>query len=388
MDKVIEAAGQLGIAQREDPSHPSEEGVSYICANIHRGQRWNSARAFLDPVRGRSNLRIVTETVATALLFEGRKAVGVECLRNGVKEVFKAGREVIVSAGALESPKLLQLAGIGDQQHLSSLGIPVLQHSPDVGRNLREHLIYTVQFRLNGPYSQNPEYSGWRLAKQALNYVLRKKGLLSTGPFDITAFVKADPASDRPDAQLVAAAMTMDLAKWEGFEKGVPMEQEPGCTMLGYVLRPESQGYLGIRSRNALDAPEIVHNHLAHEYDKRVALATARLIRRIFEQPALKPYVKGEILPGAQLQSDDELLQAYSMMGGAGYHAAGTCRMGSDADSVLDEQLRVRGIAGLRVVDLSVFPTLVSGNTHAPVSALAWRAAELILDEQKLARAA
>lgn len=383
MDKVIEAAGQLGVPRREDPSHPDEEGISYICANIHQGRRWSAAKAFIEPIRSRSNLTICTDTVATRLLFEGRRAVGVEALRNGQKAVFKAGREVIVSAGALESPKLLQLSGIGDQQHLASLGIPVLQHSPDVGRNLREHLIYTVQFRLSGPYSQNPEYSGWRLAAQAIKYVLTHKGLLSTGPFDVTAFVKADPASTRPDAQLVAGAMTMDLSKWEGFEKGVPMEKEPGVSMLGYVLRPESQGQLAIRSTDPLAAPEIVHNHLAHDYDKRVAIATARLIRKIFQQPALRPFVKGETLPGAQLQTDAEILEAYSMMGGAGYHAAGTCRMGGDADAVLDERLRVRGLSNLRVVDLSVFPTLVSGNTNAPVMALAWRAAELILQDQK-----
>ncbi|WP_028080699.1 GMC family oxidoreductase [Solimonas soli] len=383
MDKVIEAAGQLGIPVREDPSHPDNEGVSYICANIHKGRRWSAAKAFLEPARSRANLTVKTNTLAQRLVFEGRRAVGVECVRGGARETFRAEREVIVSAGALESPKLLQLSGIGDEKLLSSFGIPVVQHSPAVGTNLREHLIYTVQFRLNGPYSQNAAYSGLGLARQIVKYVLTRKGLLASGPYDITAFVKADSASDRPDAQLVCAPMTMDLAKWEGFEKGVPMEKEPGCSMLGYVLRPESQGHLCIRSADPNDAPEIFHNHLAADYDKRVAIATARLIRRIFEQPAVKPYVKGETLPGAHLQTDEEILGAYSMMGGAGYHAAGTCRMGSDAGSVVDARLRVRGVNGLRVVDLSVFPTLVSGNTHAPVMAVAWRAAELIAEDQR-----
>ncbi|WP_281783296.1 GMC family oxidoreductase [Sinimarinibacterium flocculans] len=381
MDKVIEAAERLGVPRREDPSHPDEEGISYICANVHKGRRWSAVNAFINPIRSRSNLTICTDTNVRRIVFGDRRAVGVECAFKDMTDVLRASREVIVCAGALESPKLLQLSGIGDQQHLSSLGIPVVQHSPDVGQNLREHLIYTTQFRLTGPYSQNLEYSGVRLAINGIKYALTRKGLLASGPYDVTAFVRADPASTRPDAQLVTGPITMDLAKWEGFEKGVPMEKEPGCSMLGYVLRPESQGSLRIQSRDPVQNPEIVHNHLSHEYDRRVAIATARFIRRIFEQPELKPYVKGETLPGTKFQSDDEILEAYSLMGGAGYHAAGTCRMGSDATSVVDERLRVRGVEGLRVVDLSVFPTLVSGNTHAPVMAVAWRGSELILED-------
>lgn len=383
VDSFLRANEELGVPLKDDPNEPDNFGAGYICANIHKGRRWSAADAFLKPARQRENLTILTDCEVSKVLFSGTKAIGVRCNYHGRVKDFLCGEEVILSAGAMETPRLLQLSGVGDQQHLGALGIAPVAHNPEVGCNMREHLIFTVQFRLNGDYSQNKEYSGWRLLKQILRYVFFRKGLLAGTPYDATSFVKVLPESDRPDAQIVAAPFTMDLQKWEGFHKGIPMEQEPGFSVLGYGLRPQSKGYLKIISANPDVPMKVVHNHLTADHDVKVAISTARYIRRLMEQSSIKPFVAQETVPGMQLQSDEEILEAYNLMGGPGYHTAGTCRMGVDENSVVDERLRVRGVTGLRVVDLSVFPTLVSGNTHAPVMAVAWKAADIIQQDNK-----
>jgi choline dehydrogenase-like flavoprotein len=379
--KFIDAAGELGVPFRADPSESSAPAISYICANIKNGRRWSAANAFLDPIKSRKNLTIATGIQVSQVLFEGEKAVGVQCGTGSAKKEFFCDREIILCTGAMESPAILQRSGIGDSQHLSSLNIPVVSDSPEVGQNMREHLIYTVQFRLLGDYSQNKEYSGWRLIKHVLHYYLKRDGLLACPAYDLTAFVETQGEQGRADAQLVIAPLTMDLARWEGFHKGIPFEKEPGMSVLGYGLRPQSKGYLKIKSSEPDVDYEVVHNHLVEESDRRLAIGIARYIRKLASQPALKDYVSHEIIPGTQYESDDELLEAYNMMGGPGYHTAGTCRMGVDESSVVDERLCVRGVTGLRVVDLSVFPTLVSGNTNGPVMAVAWQGADLILDD-------
>lgn len=381
LNKIIEAAGELGMPFRADPSESSAPAISYICANIKKGRRWSAANAFLEPIMARKNLTVVTGTEVSRVLFEEKKAVGVKCLTGSATDDYFCDQEVILCAGAMESPAVLQRSGIGDSEHLSSLNIAVLADSSEVGQNMREHLIYTVQFRLRGDYSQNKEYSGWRMVKNALRYLLKKDGLLSCPAYDLTAFAATRDDAERADAQLVVAPITMDLSKWEGFDKGIPLEKEPGMSILGYGLRPESKGYLKITSTQPGVGYEIVHNHLTQEKDRRLAIGIARYIRKFAEQPALKNYVGHEIVPGTEFSSDDELLEAYNMMGGPGYHTAGTCRMGVDENSVVDERLCVRGVSGLRVVDLSVFPTLVSGNTNGPVMAVAWQGASLILED-------
>jgi len=381
MDKVIEAGGEMGLRHLEDANDPDHEGIGYIHSVIKDGRRYSAAKAFLSPVKGRPNLRIVTGADVQRILFEGTRAVGVECISDGKTTQYRASREVILSAGALHSPKLLQLSGIGPVAHLASLGIPVLHDSPNVGANMREHLIFTIQFRLTGDYSQNPEYSGWRLYKHALQYMLFHSGLLAQSPYDVTAFVRTRPGSTRPDAQLVTGPISMDFAAWEGFDKGVKLEDLPGAQMLGYGTMPKSQGSLMIRSKDPRENPKLIHNHLTHEDDKAVAIGTVRFIRRLFDQPTIKPYISGEMVPGPKVHSDEAILDEYNRMSGPGYHTAGTCSMGNSADSVVDERLRVRGVTGLRVADLSVFPTLVTGNTNGPVMAAGWRASELILED-------
>ena len=380
MDKLIEAGGAMGLRKLDDLNSPDSEGIGYIAATSYRGRRWSSAKAFLDPARARPNLRIVTDTQCRKILFEGTRAIGVETRSKGADKRYLA-REIIVSAGAIESPKLLQLSGVGPADLLTSLGIPIVADRKRVGENMREHAIFRLQFRLTGQYSQNRDYSGWRVIMHGLRYMTTRTGLLAYSPYDVSAFVKALPTADRPDTQLVAGPMSMDLAAWEGFDKGIPIEKEPGAQILGYGLRPESQGYARITSSDPDVPPRLVHNHYSDPRDRELAVAIVKYMRDLFNQPAIKPFIKEETLPGPGVDSDEEILAALYLMSGPSFHTSGTCSMGSNEDDVVDSRLRVRGVSGLRVADLSIFPTQVSGNTNGPVMAAGWRAAEIILED-------
>jgi len=384
MDKMIEAGGQLGLRHFADSSMPEQEGIGYVNATIRKGRRWSAAKAFLDPVRKRPNLRIVTNTEVQRVIFEGRRAVAVECKHAGQALQYRAAREIILAAGTLHSPQLLQLSGIGPADHLQSLGIPVVHNSPAVGTNLREHLVFRMQYRLTGDYSQNKEHSGWRIMLHGVRYMLTRSGLLAAPPYDLTAFVRTRENLTRPDSQLFIGAMSMAMSEGdEGFSVDVKLEEEPGVSIIGYGLRPESQGSVMIKSSDPKVAPHVVANYLSHPQDREIAISTARYMRRLFEQPMVRPYIARELLPGPAVQSDEEILRAYDSVSGPGYHAAGTCRMGTDAESVVGPRLCVRGVSGLRVADVSVFPTLVSANTNGPAMATAWRAAEIILEDAR-----
>lgn len=380
MNKLIEAGGELGLRHLEDMNSPDSEGIGYISATSYRGRRWSAAKAFLEPARRRPNLRILTNTQCRRILFEGTRAVGVECRRDGSDTSYR-GQEIIVSGGTIESPKLLQLSGVGPGEHLASLGIPVVADRARVGENMREHTIFRLQFRLSDGASQNRDYVGWRVLMHGLRYMTTRTGLLAYSPYDVAAFVRVLEESNRPDTQLVAGPMSMDLARWEGFDKGIPIEREPGAQILGYGLRPESQGYARITSSDPDVPPLLVHNHLTHPYDCKLAVGIVKYMRRLFDQAAIKPFIKAETLPGPSVQSDDQILAAQHQMSGPSYHTAGTCSMGKEERDVVDERLRVRGVSNLRVADLSIFPTQVSGNTNGPVMAAGWRAAELILED-------
>jgi hypothetical protein len=264
------------------------------------------------------------------------------------------------------------------------LGIPVVHNSPAVGTNLREHLVFRMQYRLTGDYSQNKEHSGWRIMLHGVRYMLTRSGLLAAPPYDLTAFVRTRENLTRPDSQLFIGAMSMAMTEGdEGFSVDIKLEDEPGISIIGYGLRPESQGSVMIKSSDPKVAPQVVANYLSHPQDREIAISTARYMRRLFEQPMVRPYIARELLPGPAVQSDEEILRAFDSVSGPGYHAAGTCRMGTDAESVVDHRLCVRGVSGLRVADVSVFPTLVSGNTNGPAMATAWRAAEIILEDAR-----
>jgi choline dehydrogenase-like flavoprotein len=374
---VIDAAGEAGVPPVIDTNDtPLEGGIGYQPRTVWRGERQSAARAFLEPARKRPNLDIVTNTDVLRILFEGQRATGVE-IRDGagIRSV-GVHREVVLSAGALQSPKLLQLSGVGPASLLSGLGIGVVRDAPGVGRNLREHLCIWFCYRVSRG-SQNREFRGWRLGRSLLRYLFLKDGPLTNAAHELIAYVRTRPGLARPDAQIGVGLYSVSV---ENDKLGV--EKAEGMTVIGYFMHPESQGEARIQSANP-DAPMAVNaNYLHAEEDRRAAIALARTIRRIVGQPALKPFILEELAPSRKVETDDEILQYVYDTGTTGYHVSGTCRMGSDLDSVLDCELRVRGVDGLRVADTSIIPELVSGNTNAMAMAIGWRAAELILGQE------
>jgi choline dehydrogenase-like flavoprotein len=370
-EAILQSGALMGLDRREDVNRPQQEGIGYTPVTINRGRRVSAASAFLRPVRARPNLSILTDTLVTKVLFEGTRAVGVETRQEGIASQHRADRTVILSAGALESPKLLQLSGIGPAGLLRDLGVPVLVDSPAVGAHMREHKVITMTLRLNGPYSHNAALQGARLYWNAAKYMLLRKGALAS-TYDITAFIRTDPALKQPDAQLTFWSLTLN----RGAQKMEP-EKGPGLFIMGYPLRTQSEGSVTAQSRDPAAPPRIATNFLSDSYDQNVIIGLFRYMRRFADQAPLRAFISHETRPGIVVRSDDEIMEA-ARQDDTCMHAVGTCRMGVDTGSVVDPGLRVRGVSGLRVVDCSVMPTQVSGNTNGPVMALAWRAAELI----------
>ena len=378
-DAVLEACRSLGVRRVEDINRLDHEGVAYLIYTIRNGRRQSSAEAFLKPARGRNNLTVVTGTQASRIVFDGTRAVGVQCESAGRKVEYRARREVVLCAGAIESPRLLQLSGVGDPGHLQSLGIPVVAASPGVGRNMREHYLYMVQARLHHwRDSQNRQFSGMRLLRNAMQYFLLRNGVMSLGSYQVGGFVKTEPNATRPDVQLMMAPFSMDFGA-----PGYAFERFPGMQLFSYPLRPRSEGQVRVQSADHRAPPEVVANYLADPYDQQMAVNAFRLMRRVLAAEPLSSLLAGETRPGPDVQTDDEILDLFRREGQAGYHACGTCKIGSDALAVLDSRLRVRGVEGLRVMDLSVTPTMISGNTNGPMMAMAWRAAGLILEDAR-----
>jgi choline dehydrogenase len=377
-DAVLAAGEAMGLPVKQDLNRPDQDGIAYLSWNIKNGRRQSAATAFLTPARRRSNLRVLTDTTVTRLALENRRAVGVITQRDGANVEFRARREVILSAGGLNSPHLLQLSGIGPAEHLRSLGIDVAVDSPDVGQNMREHLLLFLQYRLRRGRSLNRAFSGLPLLVNTVRYFLTRGGEMAAGSYDVGGFIRTEGALNRTDAQIMMAPYSLDFGAQE-----FAFERFPGMQVFGYPLRPESRGSVMARSTNPLELPLIRPNYLSAEADCRTAVGLLRWMRRWMSQSALAPFIGEETTPGASVQSDADILEAFKQKGQAGYHAAGTCRMGVDARAVLDARLRVRGAQALRVVDLSSFPTLVSGNTNAPVMAAAARAADLILEDNR-----
>lgn len=375
-DLMIQSGTQLGLAAADDLNRDDVERVGYAQRTIKDGRRWNAASAFLKPARSRPNLQVVTNMLARRVVFEGRRAAGVECTAAGQTITYRARREIILSAGALQSPVLLQRSGIGDGALLHSLGMEVVHHSPQVGRRMREHRCLNLQYRLKRDVGYNRELRGPRLVRNVLRYLLFKRGPLASGSYDIGALLKTDPSLARPDAQLLMAPFSVGEISGT-----LALEREPGLQCIGYLLRPKSEGSIAINSPDPAAPPRIMPNYFVHEDDRQGALRLYRRMREYFAQPALLDLLERETMPGQHVRSDDGLMAAAYSHAYCGYHAVGTCAMDSKPDGVTDERLRVRGVSGLRVADCSVMPTIPSGNTNGPVTALAWRAADLILEE-------
>lgn len=386
LDDVVTAGERLGWTRtadynEPDDSHLDAERIGYAIATIDAGRRVSAATAFLHPVGQRPNLTVVTDTVIDRVLIEDGRAVGVCGRREGTAVAYRAVREVILSAGTLASPKILQLSGIGPKAALDSLGIPLVVDSPYVGARLLEHRAFVLQYRL----AENLGYNKWlgTLPGQlvaGLRYRLTRRGPLGTAPSDLVGFLKTRPDLDRPDAQIQVAPYSIEPVV-PG--QALRLERKPGLICLGYLLRPTSVGQLALTSADP-DAPlDITANYLRSDPDRRAAADLFRRMRRLFRTHPAADRLVAETAPGPSVRDDDDqaILDAALDGGTSGSHAIGTCAMGPADDDVVDSRLRVRGVAGLRVVDASVLPIMVSGNLNGPVMALGWRAADLILHD-------
>lgn len=380
IDQIIAAGTALGLPAKTDLNELPQDGIGYTVFNMRNGARSGSAQAFLHPVRGRHNLTVVTGTFVRRVLFEGTRAVGVECDAPEGRTTYR-GAQIILSGGALQSPQILELSGIGAGTRLQSFGIPVVKDLPGVGENLREHCLIVMQRRVLGRGSLNREFSGWRAVKNTLRYALTGGGVMAYPGFDMTAFARTAPEATRPDAHLIASLTSMDLRSWDGWTKGPTLESLPGMQFMGYPTHPQSQGTVHIQSPDPAVGPAIAPRYLTHEHDRHVSVHMFRFMRKLLSHPSLEGVLGEETIPGPQVQSDEEILRAFDTYCGPGYHACGSAKMGTDAMAVVDPRCRVHGVTGLRVVDISIFPTQTAGNTNAPAMATAWHAADLILED-------
>lgn len=375
MEAFIRGAGEVGIPRNDDFNGAAQEGVGYYQLTTHNGWRCSAAVAYLKPARRRANLRVETDARATQILFEGRRAVGVAYEQGGHQRQVRAANEVLLAAGALQSPQLLQLSGVGPAPLLQRHGIPVLADVPGVGENLQDHLQLRVMYQCTKPITTNDDLrSIWRQMKMGLQWLLFRSGPLAIGINQGGLFTRALRESKTPDIQFHFGTLTADLA-------GGKPHDFPGFTMSVCQLRPTSRGTVTIRSRDAHQPPAMQPNYLSTELDCATAVAGIRVARAIAAAPAMAEYIVDEYRPGPAAQSDAELLDFARNYGATIFHPAGTCKMGDDALAVVDSRLRVRGIDGLRVVDGSIMPTLVSGNTNAPIIMIAEKAADMIVED-------
>lgn len=377
-EAFIKAGEQMGVPRVDDLNQPQQEGVGYAIRTIRKGRRQSTAQTFLKQARGRPNLTVRTGVTIDRVLFEGKRAVGVVTIAgaHGPAETIRTGGEIIISAGSLMSPQILQRSGIGAADHLASLGIEVVANSPGVGKHMLEHRLFGMNYGLTVPYSHNPQLRGLRAIANGLRWFLTRTGPMAVAYGTVGAFAKALPESATPDIEILfSPVVAMPDATGQ-----LVVDTAHSVTLFGYPLRSRSEGSIRITSADPNAPARIVPGYLSDPYDCAVTIAMHRFIREWMKQPAIVPMVAEEREPSRSLQTDEQILHAYRTAGQAGYHACGTCRMGDFADAVLDEKLRVRGVAGLRVVDGSIMPAMVSANTNGPIMASAWRAAELILE--------
>lgn len=379
-EAYLAAAREAGYPIREDFNGAEQEGVGYFQMTVRRGLRSSTANAYLRPARGRANLVVKTRARVISLVTTGQGAelrvTGVRVLLDGVVQTLSARREVIVAAGAVASPALLQHSGLGDGAHLAAQGIPLVRHLPGVGRNLQDHYMVNFTYRVGGLTTFNETARGWRLVREVLRYGLRRTGLLTLSASQVNAFLPTQGAPGQPDIQFHVMPVVFN------FETGA-VERFPGLTCGVSQLRPSSRGTILVAGTDTLAPPLIHPAYLSTGHDEAALLEGLRHARRIAAQPALGRYLQEEIQPGPVAESDAALLDFARRTGKTLYHPVGTCKMGpaTDPEAVVDARLKVHGVQGLRVVDASIMPTLVSGNTNAPTIMIAEKASDLILAE-------
>ena len=363
-DAFIASAERLGIPRNDDFNGARQEGTGYYQATACRGRRCSTATGYLRPAEKRPNLSVMTDTLVSKILFDGKRAVGVQCADGKVLNA----REIILSGGAFNSPQLLQLSGVGSGKMLQELGIPVVHDLPAVGEDLQDHFYARTFWRCNRAITLNDDMTSlWRKAGMVANYVFRKKGPLTISAGYAAAFVRTRPESTRPDAQIY-------FINFSTAKRGGILHSHSGFTCAVSQLQVESRGSVRIRSKDPREQPAIRYNYLATENDRRVMVEGLKIARKICETAPMRDYVAGEYYPGEKVKTDEEWLEFSREVGETVFHPTSTCRMGS----VVDSTLRVRGMDGLRVVDASVMPAVPSGNINAAVIAVAEKAADLI----------
>lgn len=380
LEDVLTGGTELGWRRVRDINESDGERIGYTTATIRDGRRVSAANAFLHPVADRPNVTVALRTSIDRVVLDGDRAVGVRGRQDGRAVEHEAAREVILSSGALGTPKILQLSGIGDGEALRAVGVDAVVDSPNVGARMREHRVSTLQFRLTEDIGYNHLLSTREGQQRALaEYEATGGGPMAAPSFDLTGFVKTRPELDRPDAQLHIAPYSL-LPPQPG--RAIEVEREPGMLCVAYLLRPDSEGSVRITSTDP-DAPlDIDPRYFDTEHDRTTTADLIRTARRLFATDPLAARIERETTPGEEVRTNEELIDASTRTGGCGYHAVGTAAMGPNDDDVVDPRLRVRGVPNLRVVDASVLPIMVSGNPNGPVTALAWRAADFILEER------
>jgi choline dehydrogenase len=381
---TVEAGVEMGLPRLADINTPGTTGVGYTQATVTRsGRRASSYQAFLKPAMKRPNLTVATDTLVERVVVEHGRVTGLVIRGPVGNRMIGVRGEAILSAGALQSPRLLQLSGIGPADVLARAGVPLIHELPQVGRNLADHTMFSMSWRLKNEAGFNREFSGWRMMTHVLRYYLTRKGLMAYTSPEVTMLHAMESSSDWPDVQFGVGPFSMRSSADIKADPGRgALEDKPGITVNAISLRPKSRGAVAIRSAEVTDALQLDANWWGDPADKAFMVKMVRLVRRYMRQPALKRFVGEEVSPGATHESDAEIGTVLEWMASPGVHATGTCRMGTPDTGVVDGRLRVHGIAGLRVVDCSIMPLTPAGNTNGPAMVIGWRAAELILEDR------
>ena len=379
-DLFIKASEEIGIPYNPDCNGEKQEGVGYFQQTSFKGFRKSSYRSFLNgKIRSRKNLTIITNTQVSKLVFSDKKVIGVECIQSKGQpnKTIYANHEVILSAGAISSPQILQLSGIGDEKHLTKLGVNVIHNNPAVGKNLQDHLQVRMVFKTNTRTLNDELNTWWKKALIGLQYALFRTGPLTLSASQVYIFTNTSLDGSRPNIQFHMQPLSAD-------KPGDGVHPFSAFTMSICNLRPQSRGEVTINSKNPEDLPKIIPNYLSTQSDQKIAIDSIKVARKIANASPLKQHILDEFVPGGSLVSDEDLLEAAKNNSQSIYHPVGTCKMGNDKNSVVDDQLKVYGVKGLRVVDASIMPELVSGNTNAPTMMIAEKAAEMILSDNKV----
>ena len=379
-DLFIKASEEIGIPYNPDCNGEKQEGVGYFQQTSFKGFRKSSYRSFLNgKIRSRKNLTIITNTQVSKLVFSDKKVIGFDCIQSKGQpnKTMYTNHEVILSAGAISSPQILQLSGIGDEKNLTKLGVKVIHNNPAVGKNLQDHLQVRMVFKTNTRTLNDELNTWWKKALIGMQYALFRTGPLTLSASQVYIFTNTSLDGSRPNIQFHMQPLSAD-------KPGDGVHPFSAFTMSICNLRPQSRGEVTINSKNPEDLPKIIPNYLSTQSDQKIAIDSIKVGRKIANASPLKQHILDEFVPGGSLVSDEDLLEAAKNNSQSIYHPVGTCKMGNDKDSVVDDQLKVYGVKGLRVVDASIMPELVSGNTNAPTMMIAEKAAEMILSDNKV----